>query len=61
VVFALQRDGLGADALAKMRAHATIAEYVDMRALEVFEVLPQAHKIEQATAGFHLNEQVYIA
>jgi hypothetical protein len=44
-----------------MRTHAAIAEYVDIRAKQVFEILLQADEIEQITAGLHLDEQVNIA
>src|SRR5579862_1919086 len=44
-----------------MRAHATIAEYVDIGAQQVFEVLLKSDEIKQITAGLHLDEQVNIA
>jgi hypothetical protein len=44
-----------------VRTHTAIAEYVDIRAKRVFEILLQANEIEQITARLHLDEQVNIA
>ncbi len=44
-----------------MRTDSGVADHIHSRAKQVFEVLPQPDKIEQASAGFHLYEQVHVA
>lgn len=44
-----------------MRAHAAVAEHVNMGAKHVLQVLPQAHEIDQAATRLHLDQQVNVA
>lgn len=44
-----------------MRTDAAIAEQVDMSAKQLFEVLPEPHKIKQAASWLHLDQQVHVA
>ena len=53
--------GLGLDTLAKVRAHTPLAEHVDVRAQQVFKILPQAHEIEQTPSGVHLDKEINVA
>jgi hypothetical protein len=44
-----------------VQAYAILAEHIDMRAQQVFEILPQPYEIEQAASRFHLDEEVNVA
>ena len=50
-----QGDRVGVDAIAQMRTYAAVAKHVNVSAKELFKVLPEPHKIEQAASSLHLD------
>jgi hypothetical protein len=57
----LQRDRLGKNPIAQMRAQPAIAEHIDVAAEQIGEVLPKPDEVQQASARFHLDQKVNVA
>jgi hypothetical protein len=56
-----QEDGIGIDTLTQKRAHAAIAEHIDMGAEQILEILPQTNEVDQAAPRSHLDQEVHVA